>query len=732
MPLNGTSCIQCMPGSFKNTVGSTACTLCPAGTYGNVLGGLGLDACLSCQPRASTDGLEGQSTQDSCKCYDQFYLTVTEDEDGNVTHTCVTCPIGAVCSKDRSCALHYPGMHCADGTQIKGTWAVTDNTTVKFVLTACPLGYEMHTEAKVGLADLQKCHRCLPKWQYILDPASDSCQECPPGLVCHGDDTLEPVVINSTWTRERGIFILQSCPTGYSVFSGHGYFFAEQQRCEPCGKGEDCNGTSCQVCRGCLPGYYKATVGTELCEPCPANSFLETSGAIKLSMCARCQSDSSTFGREAQNHRRSCECDGSFYRVASMQGTVNETLTCQGCPKGALCSNNECALRHQDLKCSDGTKIIGEWQMSNAGNDQFVLTSCPAGFEKRSSQGSQAESPDLQECFPCPASTYILQPQSTCQKCPAGLVCHGQLNVENRVRNSTWVVESGMYRLRKCPRGTLLENSTLECQRCVPCEVQTYALDYEYGCDRGICPQRSCLPCPQGADCRDITSFISKIDGTEWQEVYEDGILQNRIAKCPPGHTMIRDSDAANDRCKVCEIGKYKLDPTSSTTGSCLPCPAGAECSDGIISRVEAGYWMLMLLFIDGHEVLTDVSCTIEGRACALLSAEASGIVGNTRAEMKCIDLPSLGLACARKEDESPRRRSNGANSSEPLVLLCPYGACGANNKCMQNRTGAWLTSSKDTCGKICEICSNTLLFMFVVMYLSSSHSAVACILARR
>ena len=70
-----------------------------------------------------------------------------------------------------------------------------------------------------------------------MRPNQDECQTCPPGLRCKGDDTLEPVTINSTWVKDGGVFKLESCPSGYSAVSINtdGVKAADQQ-CVQCGK----------------------------------------------------------------------------------------------------------------------------------------------------------------------------------------------------------------------------------------------------------------------------------------------------------------------------------------------------------------------------------------------------------------------------------------------------------------------------------------------------------------
>jgi len=74
---------------------------------------------------------------------------------------------------------------------------------------------------------LTRCHKCLSN-EYIIDPDSDQCQKCPPGLVCRGDNVVDLVVPRSEWRAENGILKLISCPTGYSRISNEGKWDLQQ------------------------------------------------------------------------------------------------------------------------------------------------------------------------------------------------------------------------------------------------------------------------------------------------------------------------------------------------------------------------------------------------------------------------------------------------------------------------------------------------------------------------
>ena len=55
----------------------------------------------------------------------------------------------------------------------------------------------------------ERCIKCLDN-QYIINPNTDSCEKCPPGLACHGDEVVDFLVPNSSWVPENGLYKLAS------------------------------------------------------------------------------------------------------------------------------------------------------------------------------------------------------------------------------------------------------------------------------------------------------------------------------------------------------------------------------------------------------------------------------------------------------------------------------------------------------------------------------------------
>ena len=159
--------------------------------------------------------------------------------------------------------------------------STTGDDAGKFQLTSCPAGYQTQSASH----DTPKGHPCL-ETQYIINPDQDACEKCPPCLTCRGDNVVVPVVENSMWLPEDGVYKLQTCPTGYSKISVAGEW--EQQQCTPCGSGSECVLEVCDTCSGCAAGKYKDVAGTQECRSCPQNTYNPEEGATAFAQCKPC------------------------------------------------------------------------------------------------------------------------------------------------------------------------------------------------------------------------------------------------------------------------------------------------------------------------------------------------------------------------------------------------------------------------------------------------------------
>ena len=115
-----------------------------------------------------------------------------------------------------------------------GEWRRMPDKGHLYEIMSCPSGFSRKGIEQV-LPDKQECQRCHDTLEYILQPASHDCQICPPGLVCHGNHEVEPVVEGSAWIASDDLMLLQTCPYGYYMIpTAAEPFNAELQQCQPC------------------------------------------------------------------------------------------------------------------------------------------------------------------------------------------------------------------------------------------------------------------------------------------------------------------------------------------------------------------------------------------------------------------------------------------------------------------------------------------------------------------
>jgi len=280
-------CTLCAPGTFKSARSTEPCQACPPNTYRMLPGARELVNCQDCLPKSGTKGQKGQTHWKSCLCDDIFYRLVYDI----ITDECQVCPPGLTCYGDESMTkvvnesvwqIQGPifkldtcpyGMAVYNGNDgvfneelqqcdmcDKGAECTTPPCTTcvqcapgKFKSAKstescqlCPANTYREDPGARELGDCQDCvagsntggnkaqtswRNCLCDKAYykiISNVPSDACYECPPGLTCDGDDTVDIVELPSgkiegvekgNWTANGPIFRLQSCPFGYQIYN---------------------------------------------------------------------------------------------------------------------------------------------------------------------------------------------------------------------------------------------------------------------------------------------------------------------------------------------------------------------------------------------------------------------------------------------------------------------------------------------------------------------------------
>ena len=209
-----------------------ACKQCDAGTYSldplapnpdvdNEFLDFRKPSCLSCP--AGGDCREGKSNVSFAhghwivrdgmyilqSCPNGFQLINSAEKSGNIRfshvmqqcyscllgeyivnpdrNSCQACPLGAQCSLDLSCALRNPpDFECPGGKQVVGTW-ISNTSTGKYELIDCPAGYSLVREPDIA----QQCKPCR-EGQYIINPDTGICKDCPPGIYLYFESFKSP------------------------------------------------------------------------------------------------------------------------------------------------------------------------------------------------------------------------------------------------------------------------------------------------------------------------------------------------------------------------------------------------------------------------------------------------------------------------------------------------------------------------------------------------------------
>lgn len=272
----------------QDSVSADACQKCPANTYGTVEGAKVEAECDKCPVGAVTNGT-AQTSRTACSCVSSLY-PITDATQWLLA--CRTCPDGAACLSDGSCALNSqgPAYACSNGPVI-GTWNRAPSLDgpgptselSSYVLSGCPDGFRLINSTQRSSTgtfshDRQACNKCNAD-SYIISPMFE-CQRCQAGLVCSGGREVTPLVLGAEVVPIGDTYWLAGCPTGYwrrgfnqtelSVASSAEIL---QQACIPCSVGEHCTEPQCFQCSTCPKGSYKDEESPSPCSLCPLVSL---------------------------------------------------------------------------------------------------------------------------------------------------------------------------------------------------------------------------------------------------------------------------------------------------------------------------------------------------------------------------------------------------------------------------------------------------------------------------
>ncbi len=133
-------------------------------------------------------------------CPPGYVLTLDTDGASKSQAVCTLCKVGTyslnplantpnALTRSPTCINCPAGLTCNGGADVKpkqqeNTWLAVEGV---YYLISCPAGSQLvnstsGTSRGTFSSDLQQCRACAPG-QYIVDPNTDECQQCPPGNI---------------------------------------------------------------------------------------------------------------------------------------------------------------------------------------------------------------------------------------------------------------------------------------------------------------------------------------------------------------------------------------------------------------------------------------------------------------------------------------------------------------------------------------------------------------------
>ena len=626
---NSYVCSPCQPGSYSYS-GASSCLPCAAGTYSGLFGATTPESCLYCDAGHFSTILGATSSQACTPCAVGLY------QESQGSSFCTQCPVN--------------------------TYGYVTGAIGPSYCLACS-ALDMSTRGQSGQQYETACI-CNTNY-YRIDSSTVQCQSCPPGLICNGYSNVVPILNGSIWNSitvgQNNYYRLVYCPLGY-YYSGFGIDWSSisvsninlilaAQQCTACDAGKECLQPPCANCSLCQPGHYKACPGSQNCGPCEENTYEPSYGSVS---CQICSPGTTTNGIRGCISSSYCVCDSKTYNLG--QG-------CQTCPAGLNCFGNSTVV---PVTLQVGVAL---WAITvDADNTRkFNLTFCPKGYYI----AGDLTLPGQLQCIACSPGYECPDPPcyGSCSTCKPGFYKAANITYPNKVPRSSydpllqaysrvWIEEP----CSSCPVNTYrsLEGGT-EVGACTTCPAKSLTNGLLNRTDPTDCKcdifyyqqavsatsELSCADCPQGAVCasdRSCALGVFGLDSFHVGDIQANLVCSNphdhaygtwqrntsgeyRLIACPPGFTLQRSElSVTSDQCVECPAGSYSLVEVTSPEAQCKPCPIGGNCPGGSVVLAVPGFWQVT----------------------------------------------------------NSRRGSSGTTA----IFQCPLGVCGADNTCLNNRTG--------------------------------------------
>ena len=262
---NGGPCALCVPGKYKDLIGTAACSNCSANTFSSVTGATASSACSNCGDNSQSGGSSA-----ACVCNKGY-----SGPDGG---TCFACVAGTYKTGSGSQACTFCANNTFSGVVGSTNASVCQACQANAISAAGSVGQE-YCYCKPGYAHLEGrygCRDCTPG-TYNSQLGRQACSNCTIGMYSLNYTAISPETCKfcpaGQWSPE-GSANCNLCPAHSHTLNVSGLI--TDCVCDP-----GYIGPGGSTCVACAAGLYKDFTGPEGCTVCPAltSSFPATERA---------------------------------------------------------------------------------------------------------------------------------------------------------------------------------------------------------------------------------------------------------------------------------------------------------------------------------------------------------------------------------------------------------------------------------------------------------------------
>ena len=572
-----------------------------------------------------------------------------------------------------------------------------------------------------GSTSSAACRLCP---SYSTSVAGSSACKCNTGYTGPGLDTACVACVPGKYKAISGSEICTDCAAGkYNIYEAKRYVDdcwdcdMYSQGLAPAGsstaEGCICNAgffyfADYEYCDRCEAGYYKDTVGNQVCTKCPNASYANAVDAATA--CIPCPANSVCMESVNLvykcNQLSICACDAGYYGYApdGVACTSCPANTGQRCTIGVCESTDNCLANHgyysnnvsatacppnagsncfqptmeSDTMCREQAECLCNAGYTGPAGGPCIDPNAPAAPCDAGYTG-----PDGGPCTACAAGKYKASTASTtCTDCRAQ-----STSPLASTSSSACLCNQGLYLVLNqcygCPNHKY--GDTIGNEACTTCPWNTYSEEVP----DIYTPRTTCTSCPSGSSCEPncwaIGWCICNVGhyGSSGGPcpacdagTYKDGIGYDWCNYCAPGY--YQDQMGATS-CKECQLGYYQDEMGATSCKDCPPgttsdtatnacftqCGAGYTRSADACSACAAGTW----------------KNTTGSGVCSACGARTYSTSIGANDESVCVPCPeNSGASCVGCGDASACTCNPGhafENASAAACVACPAGTSG-------------------------------------------------------